>query len=306
MKRSKQDITVSLAGKLWDNFLDRVSYARLYKDMVRRHGGKIVVDHIGFRSLNTHTGEQPGGIWAFRHLFECLGYSLARKYSFPKKMLKAVHFEPSTPGLPKIFVSQLEVSQLPEWIQKLFPELLANTPYLLSDTGIELMNKLKNDGTLTHEAADILVDELVQYFRRPWNPPLKETILKVNDVNHYAAWVLLHGNAPSHFASLVNAQMVADWTDIKATCQAMQQAGIPMKKNIEGIGESMLQQSATLAVKEEVTVKEDGMYREIPWTYAYLEFIQRGYDLNNMEVMFQDFLEDQEKHLYQMTMTLDN
>ena len=306
MKRKKEDITAELTGKLWEGFLNRVSYARLYNEMVSRRGGSIVIDHIGFRTLNTHTGEQPGGIWGIRHVFECLGYTPSGKYSIAAKNLKAVHFEHAVSGLPKIFVSQLEVSQLPVWVQQLFPEVVANTPYLLSDTGIELLNKLKNDGMLIHEAADILVDELVQYFRRPWSPPLKDTVLKINDVSHYASWVLLHGNAPSHFASLMNAQNVAEWPDIKTTSQAMQYAGIPMKRKIEGNGEALLQQTATMAVKEEVTVKDVGTYHEIPWTYAYLELIQRNHERNNQEILFQNFLEDHERHLYQMTITLEN
>ncbi len=306
MKRNRKEVAADLVDKLWENFMHRVPYARSYNDMVHSRSGSILLDHIGFRTLNTHTGEQPGGIWAIRHIFECLGYVPVRKYTFPRKKLKATHFESSTEGMPKIFVSQLEVSLLPQWVQQLFPEVLSGTAYLLSDTGISLLNKLNNDGLLTSEAADILVGELVQYFRRPWNPPLKDTILKINDVSHYAAWVLLHGNAPSHFASLVNEQNVTVWPDLTATCQALKHAGIPMKEKIEGTREALLQQSATYAVKEEVTVKEDGIFMEIPWTYAYLELIQRSHQNNDHSVLFQDFLEDHERHLYQMTMTLEN
>ncbi len=306
MKRKKEDITAELAGKLWEGFLNRVSFARHYNEMVNRRGGSVVIDHIGFRTLNTQTGEQPGGIEGIRHIFDCLGYTPSGKYFIAAKNLKAIHFEPFINGYPKIYVSQLEVSQLPVWVQQLFPEVIANTPYLISDAGIELLNKLKNDNVLTHEAADILVDELVQYFRRPWAPPPKDTVLKLNDVSHYAAWVLLHGNAPSHFASLMNAQNISDWPDIKATSEAMQFAGIPMKQKIEGNRETPLQQTATMATKEEVTVKDDGMYHEILWTYAYLELIQRNYEKNNQGILFQNFLEDHERHLYQMTMTLEN
>ncbi len=306
MKRTINDVTAELVGKLWESFLDRVSYARQFNELLKRRKGKMVIDHIGFRTLNTHTGEQPEGILSIRHIFESLGYVPAGKYKFHRKKLKAIHFEPGVEGLPKIFISQLEVSQLPPWVQPLFAEALSNTPYLLSDTGIELLNRLGKDRQLTHEAADALVHELFNYFRRPWNPPKKDTILQLNDVSHYAAWVLLHGNAPSHFASLVNEQNISEWPDLKTTCQAMQDAGIPMKKKIEGTMENVLLQTATLAVKEDVTVKDDGAFMEIPWTYGYLELIQRGYDKDHHEVLFQNFLEDQERHLYQMTMTLEN
>ncbi len=306
MKRNIHDLTTDLVEKLWDGFLNRVSYARTYNEMVRRRGGRIVIDHIGFRTLNTHTGEQPGGIWGIRHLIDCLGYVPAGKYNFTKKKVKAVHFESEEMGLPKIFVSQLEVEQLPEWVQPLFSEAVANTTYLLPDSVIELLNRLKTDGTLPEEAAEELVPHLVRYFRRPWNPPNKDTVLKLNDVSHYAAWVLLHGNAPSHFASLINEQHVKEWPDLKTTCQVMQNTGIPMKKKVEGISGSLLLQSATHAAKEYVTVRDGNVFQEIPWTYGYLELIERGYDQNNHEALFQQFLEEQENHLYQMTMTLEN
>lgn len=286
----------------------RVSYARSYAEMTERRGGKVIPDHLGFRTLNTHTGEQPAGILAIKHIFDCLGYHSSGKYTFTKKNLKAVHLEPVTAGLPKIFISQLDISQLPPWAQRLFPDVVAETPYLLSDSGIELLSRLKEDGILNTEAAEILEDELVRYFRRPWEPPNKDTVLKLNDVSHYAAWVLLHGNAPSHFAVLVNAQEVASWPDLAATCNSLKNAGVPMKEKIEGENGSPLQQSATFAVKEDVQVKgEEGSREEITWTYAYLELIQRNFvEENGQSQLFPGFIESQERHLYNMTMTLEN
>jgi len=162
-----------------------------------------------------------------------------------------------TPGLPKIFVSQLNVQQLPGWARQLFPEVVADTPYLLSDPGIELLNRLKQDGQLTSEGAEIMVAELTGYFHRPWNPPPKETIIKLNEVSHYAAWVLLHGNAPSHFAALINGQDVKSLPDLETTVKALQKSGVAVKESMEGAKDGILRQSATYAVKEDVKVKGD-------------------------------------------------
>jgi hypothetical protein len=276
MKRNASEIGKSLVDKLWEAFVLRVPYAKTYTGLVNRKGGQVVLDHLGFRTLNWHTGEQPEGILAVRHIIECLGYRRAGKYVLPKKNLKAVHFEAESEELPKFYVSQLEVSNLPVWAQNLLPDVLSDTPYLLSDTGIELLSKLKTDELLNTEAAEILVDELVNYFRRPWNPPAKETVLKLNDISHYAAWVLLHGNSPSHFAVSINKQGVDAWPDLESTYQALKEAGIPMKEKIEGGNGSVLQQTATLAVKEDLIVKAENEMEEINWTYAYLELIQRG------------------------------
>ncbi|MEE4284562.1 MAG: DUF1338 family protein [Mariniphaga sp.] len=306
MKRNASEIGKSLIDKLWEAYILRVPYAKTYAGLVNSKGGQVVLDHVGFRTLNWHTGEQPEGILAIRHIIECFGYHPAGKYVLPKKNLKAVHFEAESEDLPKFYVSQLEVSNLPGWAQNLFPDVLSDTPYLLSDIGIELLSKLKADGILNTEASEILTNELVNYFRRPWDPPAKETVLKLNDISHYAAWVLLHGNSPSHFASSINKQGVDAWPDLESTYQAMKEAGIPVKDKIEGEKGSVLQQTATLAVKEDLKVKTENEIEEISWPYAYLEFIERGYiEQEGHQTLFQGFIENQERHLYNLTRTLD-
>ncbi len=307
MKRTAAEIVTKLTEKLWKQFLSRVPYAITYTDMIERKGGRVVLDHIGFRTLNTHMGEQPAGIQAIKHIFDCFGYYTANKYILPKKRLKAVSFEPKNAWLPKIFVSQLDVQQLPDWAQHLLPGILDETPYPLTDAGIELLGKLKEDGILTSEAAGILEDELVKYFKRPWVAPSKDAILKMNDVSHYAAWVLLHGNSPSHFAVLINEQNVASLPDLTTTCDLLKQHGLPLKETIEGTNGGLLQQSATFAIKEDVQVRGETDSETILWTYAYLEFIERGFiEEENHRVLFQGFIESQEQHLYNMTRTLDN
>lgn len=307
MKSKATDIAKGLLEKIREVYYTRVPHARIYSELVRRKNGKVIYDHLGFRTLNTHCGEQPEGIWAIRHIFDCLGYHAAGKYAISKKNLKAMHFEPEIAGLPKIYVSQLEVSQLPTWAQHLMPDVISDTPYLLSDAGIELLARLKQDGVLTMEAAEILQNELSNYFRRPWNPPPKETVLKLNDVSHYAAWVLLHGNAPSHFAVLINTQEVAAWPNLETTCEALKKAGLPVKEKVEGKKDSLLQQSATYAVKEDVEVLGDDGLEKIPWTYAYLELIRRGYiEEDGQQQLYQGFIDNQERYLYNMTRTLDN
>lgn len=307
MIRTASEIAANLLGKLWEKYLSRVSYARVYNDLVIRKGGRVVPDHVGFRSFNTHTGEQPEGIQSIRHIFGCLGYHAGEKYSFPKKHIKAVCLEPDTAGLPKVFVSQIDVQQIPLWAQHLLPEVLADTPYLLSEAGIELLSKLGAHGDLPAEAADILETELIHYFRRPWKPPQKNTVLKLNDISHYAAWTLLHGNRPSHFAILVNMQEISAWPDLETTCNALREKGLPMKEKIEGERDSALQQSATYAVREEVSVRGDDGMEKLTWTYAYLELIQRGYvRRGDQSVLFPGFIESQESQLYNMTVTLDN
>ncbi len=307
MKKSAGEIAEALFGKLWENYSSRVSYARTYAGLVYKKGGKLVIDHIAFRTLNTHTGEQPEGIQAIQHILECCGYKRAGKYSFPERKLSAVHLEHSNPAFPKIFISQLEVELLPEWAQNLIRQTVRETPYNLSDSGLELLGRLKTDGQLNTEAAEILVDNLVQYFRRPWIAPSKETVLKINDVSQYASWVLLHGNSVNHFAAYTNFQQVKEWPDLETTSRYLANAGIPMKQSIEGKPGNKLRQTATLAVKEEAEVQGDDGIEKIPWTYAYFELTQRNLiKQNGVRKIFSGFLGEQARHLFDMTKTLEN
>ena len=307
MKRTVKEITGELFERLWLKYIERVSYAKTYVDLVTKKGGKIVNDHIAIRTFNTHTGEQPEGIRAIKHILNYLEYKPVAKYKFPKKKLNAVHFEHPDSLFPKIFVSQLEVEKLPEWAQEIIHDRVKDTRYLLSDKSIELLNILKNSGTLPVEAAKYLVDDLVQYFRRPWDIPNKDAVLKLNDVSQYGAWVLLHGNSINHFTAFINYQDVKDWPDLQTTCKALVEAGVPMKDTIEGEIGSKLQQSSTQAVKEEVSVRGEDGIEKITWTYAYYELAERGFITENgIQKMFTGFLGEQARHLFDMTKTRDN
>jgi hypothetical protein len=307
MKVTAKEITNALLTQLWKMYLDRVSYAREYQRLVIGKGGSVVNDHIAFRTFNTHTGEQPEGIRAIKHIISCLEYVPVEKYNFKKKKLNAVHFEHPDPMFPKLFVSQLEVEELPEWAQQIIKNTVKETPYLLSDESIGLLATLKKKGELPRVAGEMLVKDLAQYFRRPWNVPKKDDVLKVNDVSQYAAWVLLHGNAVNHFTAFVNYQNVSEWPDLESTCKGLAEAGIPMKETLEGEKGSKLQQSATLAVKEEVEVKGEDGIEKMPWTYAYYELAERGFVIENgEEKLFSGFLGEQARHLFDMTRTRDN
>ncbi len=307
MKVTAKEITRLLLERLWKQYLNRVSYAQKYVELVNKKGGKIVNDHIALRTLNTHTGEQPEGIRAIEHILKCLEYRPVGKYEFRKKKLKAVHFEHPDTMFPKIFVSQLEVDQLPNWAQIAINDTVKDTTYILPDRSIELLSVLEDKGELPRVAGDALVQDLTRYFRRPWDIPKKDTVLQVNDVSQYAAWVLLHGNSVNHFTAFINYQDVAEWPDLATTCQALAAAGVPMKDSLEGAKGSKLQQSATLAVKEEVPVKVEDGIEKIKWTYAYYELAERGIIIEDGKPkMFTGFLGEQATHLFDMTQTREN
>jgi len=305
MKKTNKEILTQLLGKLWERYLQRVSYAKTYADLVTQKGGKVVNDHIAFRTFNTQTGKQAPGINAIRPILEAFNYQAAGNYVFTEKKLTAIHFQHPNPLFPKIFVSQLEVSQLPPDAQQLINEQVASTPNLLSNKCNENLQKLKNGGELDEATTETFVEELSAFFGRPWKIPQQDTVEKLNEVSQYAAWTLLHGNSVNHFTAFINYQDVKEWPDLKTTCDALAAAGVPMKDSIEGQKGSKLQQSSTQAVTEPVEViKPDGTVGEIPWTYAYYELAERGFvEENGKQVLFSGFLGEQATHLFEMTKT---
>ncbi|MGQ8337333.1 DUF1338 domain-containing protein [Sunxiuqinia sp. A32] len=303
MKSNRNEILTALLDALWKKYLKRVSYAKTYVGLVKEKGGKVVNDHIAFRTFNTNTGEQPSGIEAIRHIFLALGYQPAGHYTFRQKKLNAIHFQHPNPLFPKIFISQLEVAELPGWAQKLIDEQVENSPYLLTSQAEKEIRKLTVDGELEKSEAEHLLDELPGYFTRPWGIPKQRSIEKLNEVSQYAAWTLLHGNSVNHFTAFINFQEVKEWPDLQTTCEALAEAGVPMKETIEGQKGSKLQQSSTQAVSEMVEVTTvDGSIGKIPWTYAYYELAERGLvESNGKQIMFSGFLGEQATHLFDMT-----
>jgi hypothetical protein len=301
---SQQLLTQRLLDRLWTGYTERVAYARRYAELVTEKGGRVVNDHCAFRTFNCPTGEQPAGIEAIGTVLESLGYLRRDPYAFPSKHLNSFHYQhPDNREFPKFFVTQLEVDALSEDVAELIKEAVDDTPDLLGGAPRALLAELKANGEVDEANAEALVEALVGFFARPWAPPKRLTVLRVNDESQFAAWTLLHGNAVNHFTAYVNFQEVPDWPDIEATAAGLSAAGVPMKDRIEGEPGSKLRQTSTQAVDEECAVTEaDGSGSTLTWSYAYYELAERGTIEQNGEKMgFDGFLGEQATNLFEMT-----
>ena len=116
--------------------------------------------------------------------------------------------------------------------------------------------------------------------------------------------MLVHGYNVNHFTSLINSHGVASLDDIEKTIEALRDAGVPMKAEIEGAPGSKLRQTATEAAVIDVPVSESGRETIMPWTYAYFELAERG-DVTDPETgrkqRFEGFLGPQATNLFEMT-----
>ena len=106
-----EQVLEGLMRRYWERVPD---VAAILDTMVRegliRNAGEIENDHIAFRSL----GVPHLGIASLEKIFLHLGYVRRDPYYFAAKKLDAFWYAPPEPHLPRIFLSELRVSDLPE------------------------------------------------------------------------------------------------------------------------------------------------------------------------------------------------
>lgn len=297
----KPEIALDLFSLLWQEYSNRVSHALTYQQMITSAGGTVANDHIALRSLrllvDTPQGKVNLGIDYLGQLAEALGYVATGEYTFAQTHLYARdyrHPKQEEFDLPKLFISELIVDELPTHIAQLIQETVVNIKVNL----------------LTHPISIkyLSPQQLHKAFTRPWHPPRHSVVEEVNNMTQYGAWVLLHGYAVNHFTGYVNRQNTAAYPDIDTTARGLANLHVPMKAEIEGNISCGLRQTATQAVTEMVTVLDDisGAEIQIPWTYAYYEIAER-YSVEvepGKQKLFDAFLGSHAKQLFEMTRKL--
>ena len=293
-----------LWNQLWEIYRQRVTYARVYEIMIKAAGGTVANDHIALRSLrlivDTPIGSVNLGIPYLESIIQWLGYQVAGEYHFEDRHLHARHYrhpDQNKWDLPKIFISELIVEQLPPSIVTSIQDTVRSGSFFSLSTWQQSFIPSQQDEKAIAKA-------LTQVFTRPWEPPKRIVVEAVNAVSQYGAWVLLHGYAVNHFTGYINRQNTPTYPDIESTAQALARQGVPMKDNFEGGPATGLQQTATQAISEPVTVlDEQGHLDEISWSYAYYELAQRYLvaDSTGQQTIFEGFIGPQAQHLFDMT-----
>jgi hypothetical protein len=285
------DLLHQMLDILWAQYKKRVGYAAAYQKMVEERGGKLQNDHLAFRTFNCKTGAQPPGAEGIARIFTALGYKQMDKYVFEDKKLTAWHYEHQTDiSNPKIFISQLEVDQMPPATAEIVKKTVANAPDALAEKNIAAQS----------------AETLAAFFERPWPAPKRKDVIAADKDSQYAAWTMLHGNRVNHFTAYINEQKVREWADLEVTVNALRAAGLPMKAEFEGEKGSKLRQSSTEAAMIDCEVTEDdGSKGMMNWSYAYYELAERG-DVpgpGGKPLRFQGFLGAQATNLFEMTKT---
>jgi hypothetical protein len=308
------ELAQQLWNRLWQEYRDRVAYACIYQRMIEAAGGAIANDHIAFRSLRLTVKQGNSniqlGIPYLAKIVEALGYRSAGEYHFPDQFLYARHYahpNQSTDDLPKLFISELVVDDLPATIAAIIYQTVQAGEFAQYADLLPLLDAIAAQGAT--EDIDGLLARLVPIFKRPWSPPKRSVVEAVNPISQYGAWVLIHGYAVNHFTGYVNRHQTEQYRTIEQTIAGLAQLGVPLKATIEGSRESGLCQTATQAVTEQVWVEEDatGTLIQIPWSYAYYEIAERHRikQASGASGLFEGFLNAQAKQLFEMTRRSD-
>lgn len=296
----KERFILQLFDQLWEKYRSRVSYVGSYEKLTRESGACFFNDHVAFR---TFCSQNPlAGISSISRLFEALGYRAADCYDFDDKHLNAIYFQHPQPMFPKIFISELRTWQLKPASRHIIHSALKTHRTNLPESFLADIHHLESKSEPSRLS---LLEEAVDFLHElPWNLPEKSDLIQLNTESQYAAWVLVHGYNVNHFTSLINSHKVPELDDIEKTSKALSEAGVPMKKEIEGAKGSKLRQTATEAVVIDVPVLEKGKLSSTPWTYAYFELAQRdpyNDSTSGKMVRYEGFLGQQATQLFDMT-----
>ncbi len=233
--------------------VQKVSTALLTKGVIVSEE-EIVNDHIAFRTL----GVPFLGISSLEKIFLHYGYEKRDYYFFEGKKLNAFWYAPPAPEYPRIFISELRVSDLPE-------------------TTIALINKYTSHVTMDPvDSLDLNDVEAVGnfFYTSLWDLPTIEDYEILANESEYAAWVIYNRYYLNHYT--ISVHELKDGYNTMETFNAfLVDIGIKLNNSggiIKQSPDGLLRQSSSVAKMMEATFK-NGKKMQIPG--SYVEFAER-------------------------------
>jgi hypothetical protein len=230
---------------LWADYIRQNPSVGKISDLFIKEGEKADNDHIAFRTLDF----PEVNIDVIARPFIVNGYVPKGKYEFKDKHLFARHYElPGDKNAPRIFISQLILSDCSPYIQTSFKEFLKKT----------------DPGRLTSE--DLLFSGTL------FNPLSYETFTRLRNESEYAAWFYVFGFRANHFTVSINS--LRKYDNIYKVNELLRNNGFLLNSSggeVKGTPDDLLQQSSTMADMVKVRFLEGEF--EVP--ACYYEFAQR-------------------------------
>ncbi|MFD0798512.1 DUF1338 domain-containing protein [Maribacter chungangensis] len=215
---------------------------------------EIVNDHIAFRTL----GVPFLGITSLEKIFLHYGYEKRDYYYFEAKKLNAYWYAPPAPEYPRIFISELRVSDLPAAtiaVIKQYTKQVTSDPVDAMD-----LNDVAAVGNF--------------FYTSLWDLPTIEDYTALAKESEYAAWVIYNRYYLNHYTISVH-ELKNGYNTMETFNSFLVDIGIQLNTSggiIKQSADGLLRQSSSVAKMMEATFK-NGEKMKIPG--SYVEFAER-------------------------------
>ena len=256
--KSNKDLDTIL-NALFIPYMERVPDVQKISKAMISHGiikdeSEIVNDHIAFRTL----GIPHLGIASFEKIFLHYGYQKRDYYYFEGKKLDAYWYAPPADNYPRIFMSELRVSELSEEAQKIIKKY---TQHIAKDPVDDIdLNDPKEVG---------------KFFYKPlWEMPSLADYNTLADESEYAAWVIYNRYYLNHYTISVH-DLPEAYNSIEKFNAFLESFDIKLNTSggkIKTSKDGLLKQSSTIAKMVDAEFM-NGEKAEIAG--SYVEFAER-------------------------------
>lgn len=252
---------------IWADYIQMTPQAQKIHNLFIQAGETVINDHIALRTFN----HPKLGIRSLAQHFLKYGYKEApQEYVFKEKKLYARHYE-HPEGLPKIFISELELEKVSPFVR----ETLSNCVDQIPDA--------------------VLSNENFVFSGKHWITTYS-TYSRLAAESEYASWVYAYGFRPNHFTVSIN--HLKNFRDITRLNEFIKLNHFKLNSSggeIKGTPAELLEQSSTMAA--EVSVQfGDGVY-SIPG--CYYEFAKRYPSTNGQ--LYQGFIAKSADKIFEST-----
>ncbi|MGN0020201.1 MAG: DUF1338 domain-containing protein [Sphingobacterium hotanense] len=234
--------------------VDKITKALLEREVVQSQDD-IVNDHIAFRTL----GVPNLGIKSFEKIFLSFGYQKKDYFYFEGKKLDAYWFAPPSPEYPRIFVSELRVSELSQPVQDI---IIKYTKDITSDP-VDLLD-LSNG------------EEAAAFLQKPlWDLPTSEEYQTLLAESEYAAWVIYNRYYLNHYTISIH-ELKDGYNTLEEFNAFLESIGVKLNTSggkIKTSEDGLLRQSSTVSALYDATFA-DG--KTIQIAGSYVEFAERS------------------------------
>lgn len=256
-------------ASLWQHYIKITPQAEHIQQLFQNRNEEVVNDHVAFRTF----ANSPISLAMLEPQLEGMGYSAYGAFRFEAKHLIARCYKHNNPLLPKIFLSELLVHELPQQCQDIL-------------------------GVLIHQIPENAVQSPAIFWAKPlWETPSATDYDILLQSSEYAAWLATMGLQANHFTVSIN--HLTGFTDIDEVNQLLLNEGYILNQTgglVKGSPSVYLEQSSTMADQIAFTFS-DGVVKNIPT--CFYEFARR-HDMPDGNV-FDSFIEGNADKIFDST-----